>query len=90
MSACACFFKCFPKDDLFFFLINAPPNSLMDSTTNPKVKTSEGEGIWVHSLAHNTLRVEGHAGVPRWDYKVTSGSIIHTDLHKPNIKLVSA
>jgi len=39
----------------------------MDSTTSPKVKTIEGKGIGVYSLAHNTLRVEGHAGVPRWD-----------------------
>jgi hypothetical protein len=24
---------------------DAPPDSLMDSTTNPKVKTMEGEGV---------------------------------------------
>jgi len=39
----------------------------MDSTTSPKVKTMEGEGIGACSLAHNTLRVERCAGVPRWD-----------------------
>jgi hypothetical protein len=43
------------------------PRSLMDSTVNPKVKTSKGEGIGVHSLVHNTSRVEGHVGAPRWD-----------------------
>jgi hypothetical protein len=37
-------------------------NSLMDSTTSPKVKTMEGEGVGVHSLACNTLGVEGHVG----------------------------
>jgi hypothetical protein len=26
-------------------LPNAPPNSLMDSTTSPKVKTIKGEGV---------------------------------------------
>jgi hypothetical protein len=31
----------------------------MDSITNPKVKTIEGEGIEAHSLAHNTLEVKG-------------------------------
>jgi len=36
----------------------------MDSTTNPKV-TTEGKGVGACSLAHNTLGVEGHAGVSR-------------------------
>jgi hypothetical protein len=37
------------------------------------------------------LGVEGHAGAPGWGLgRVTSGSIIHMDLHKPNNKLVSA
>jgi hypothetical protein len=43
------------------------PSSLMDSTTSLKVKTSEGEGIGVHSLARNTSGVEGHVVVPGWD-----------------------
>jgi len=38
---------------------NAPPSSLMDSTTSPKVKITKGEGIGVCSLAHNTLGVKG-------------------------------
>jgi len=42
---------------------DAPPSSLMDSTTSPKVKTVEGKGVGVH----NTLRVEGHATAPEWD-----------------------
>jgi len=47
-------------------LHDTPPSSLMDSTMNPKVKTTEGE-VGVCSLAHSTLGVEGCAGVPRWD-----------------------
>jgi hypothetical protein len=62
----------------------------MDSTTNPKVKTSEGEGVGAHFIAHNTLRLEGHVGVLGWGLgRLTSKSITHTDLHKPNNKLVS-
>jgi hypothetical protein len=35
--------------------------------------------------------VEGHARPPGWGLgRVTSNSIIHTNLHKPNNKLVSA
>jgi hypothetical protein len=48
-------------------LIDAPPSSLMDSTVSPKVKIAKGEGVGACSLAHNTLRVEGHVGVPRLD-----------------------
>jgi hypothetical protein len=58
---------------------------------SPEVKTSEGKGVGVHSLAHNILRIEGRVGVPGWGLgQVTSRSIIHTDLHKPNNKLVNA
>jgi len=39
----------------------------MYSTTNPKVKTMEGERVGVHSLIHNTSGVEGCARAPRWD-----------------------
>jgi len=39
----------------------------------------------------NISGVEGHVGAPGWGLRrVTSGSIIHTDLHKLNNKLVSA
>ncbi len=47
--------------------INAPLSSLMDSTTSPKVKTTEGKGVGARCLVHNTSRVEGCAGAPRWD-----------------------
>jgi hypothetical protein len=63
----------------------------MDSTMSPKVKTTKGEGIGVCSLARSTSGVEGRAGAPRWGLgRLKSKSIIHTDLHKPNNKLVSA
>jgi hypothetical protein len=39
-------------------LLDALPNSLMDSIVSPKVKTTKGEGIGTCSLAHNTLGVE--------------------------------
>jgi hypothetical protein len=62
----------------------------MDSTLNPKVKTTEGEGVGVRSLAQNTLGVKGRVRTPRWGLRrLTNKSITHMDLHKPN-KLVSA
>jgi hypothetical protein len=70
---------------------DAPPSSLMDSTTNPKMKTMEGEGVRARSLAHNTLGVEGHVGALGWGLgRLTSKSITHTNLHKPNNKLANA
>jgi hypothetical protein len=71
-------------------LFDAPLNSLIDSIASPKVKTLEGNWVRVRSLAYDTLRVEGCAralgGGLGW---VTSRSIIHTNLHKPNNKLLS-
>jgi hypothetical protein len=62
---------------------DAPPNSLIDSPVNLKVKTIKEEGIGVCSLAHSISGVEGHARAPGWRLEqVTSGSIIHTNLHK--------
>jgi hypothetical protein len=63
----------------------------MDSIASPKMKTTEGEGIGARSLAHNILGVEGRVGAPGWGLgRLTSKSITHMDLHKPNNKLVSA
>jgi len=36
---------------------------------NPKVKTIKGEGVGARSLARNTSRLEGHAGVLGWGLK---------------------
>jgi hypothetical protein len=46
---------------------DAPSSSLMDSIVSPKVKTTEGKWIGVHSLACNTSGVEGRVGAPWWD-----------------------
>jgi hypothetical protein len=71
-------------------VLDAPPNSLMDSTANPKVKTLEGKGVGARSLARNTLGVKGRAKAPRWGLgKLISNLIIHME-HKLNNKLVSA
>jgi hypothetical protein len=46
---------------------------------------------WVHSLTYNTLSVKRCVGAPGWGLgRVTSASIIHTNLHSSNNKLVSA
>jgi len=61
-----------------------PPNSLMDLTTKEK-------GVGAHSLAHNTLGVERRAQTPRWGLgKFINNSIILTNIHKLNNKLISA
>jgi hypothetical protein len=68
---------------------NAPPHSLENSNVNSKVKIME-KRVGVCSLAHNTSRVKGCARALRWGLGwMTSKSIIHTNLWKPN-KLVSA
>jgi hypothetical protein len=46
---------------------DAPLNSLMDSTANPKVKTTKGERIGTHSPTRNTLGVEVCVRAPGWD-----------------------
>ncbi len=79
--------RCHPK--LVWTIIDAPPSSLMDSISNPKVMTRKGEGVGARSLVHNTLGVEGCVGAPRWGLGIsTSKSITHTYLHKPNNKLL--
>jgi hypothetical protein len=47
------------------------------------------EGVGVRFLARSILKVEGHVVILGWGLGwMTSASIIHTDLHKPN-KLIS-
>ncbi len=56
-----------------------------------KVKTTEDEGVGVHSLLCSTSGVKEHARTPIWVLgQGTSESIIHMDLYKPNNKLVNA
>ncbi len=58
---------------------------------NPKVKTIKKQGVRVCFLVRSTSRVEGHVGALRWGLgQMTNRLIIHSDLHKPNNKLVSA
>ncbi len=67
------------------------PKLLDGLTASPKEKTTKGKGIGARSLTNNTLRVEGHARTSGCELEgLTSKSIIHTDLHKQNNKLVSA
>jgi hypothetical protein len=67
------------------------PKLLNGFTISPKVKIMEGEGVGVRSLVPSILRVEGCVGAPGWGLgKLTSNSITHMDLHKPNNKLVNA
>ncbi len=42
------------KIHVMYLLINEPPSSLTDSTVSPKVKTTKGEGVGVHSLVRST------------------------------------
>jgi hypothetical protein len=65
----------FPMKMKFFAMVlhylhaapEAHPSSLMDSIASPKVKITKGEGIGAHSLAHNTLGVEGCVGALGWN-----------------------
>jgi hypothetical protein len=55
------------------------------------VKTMEGKNIGARSLACSTSGLEGRVGAMGWGVeRLTSNSITHTNLHKPNNKLVSA
>ncbi len=63
----------------------------MDLITSPNMKTIEREGVGARSLTHSTSGVKGRAGAYGWGLgKLTSKSITHMDLHKPNNKLISA
>jgi hypothetical protein len=62
----------------------------MDLIAIPKMKTMEGEKVEAHSLVRNTSGVEGRAEALGWGLgKLTSKSIIHMGLHKPNNKLIN-
>jgi hypothetical protein len=57
---------------------DAPPSSLMDSTTSLKVKTTKGEGVGAHSLARSTLGVEGRVGVLGWGLRRLTSNQLFT------------
>jgi hypothetical protein len=73
------------------YSIDAPPHSLKDSNVNPKMETIEEEGVGIHSLIRSISTVQRRAKASRWGLgHMINGSIIHTDLHSPNNKLVNA
>jgi hypothetical protein len=56
-----------------------------------KGENNERIKSWVCSLARSISGVERCVGAPGWGLRqVTSASIIHKNLHKPNNKLLSA
>jgi hypothetical protein len=78
------------KSRFHMTIIDTPPSSLMDSIVSPKMKTMEEEGVEACSLVRNISGVEGCARALGWGLRrLTSKSIIHTDFHKLNNKLVS-
>ncbi len=80
----------FVNKSIWSSYVHTPPHSLNDSNVNPKVETTK-EGVEIHSQTHNILKVERRAGVSGWGLgRVTSGLIIHMNLHKLNNKLVNA
>jgi len=55
------------------------------------VKTSKEKEVGIRFLTRSTSRVKGRARALGWRLgRVTSESIIHMGLHKPNNKLVNA
>jgi hypothetical protein len=61
----------------------------MDSTASSKVKTTKGEGVGAlldsQHFGGRGVCLSSEMGLGR----LTSNSIIHTNLHKPNNKLVN-
>ncbi len=80
----------FYVDHMELIYFDAPPNSLMDSTTGPKGESNRRIMSWgtLPSLQH--FGVERCVRAPKWGLgRLTRNSITHTNLHKPNNKLVS-
>jgi len=70
---------------------DAPPNSLMDLTTNPKGENNGRIRNWGTLPGSQHFRVEGHVRALGWGLeKVINKSITHTHLHKSNNKLINA
>jgi len=59
-------FRC-PHTNYAHRIDDTPPSSLMNATSSPKVKTTEGEGVKARSLVCSTSRVEGHVGTSGWN-----------------------
>jgi len=54
---------------MYSSLIDTPPSSLMDLIANPKVKTTKGKGVEVHSMVCSTLGFRGMLELRDGDYK---------------------
>jgi len=68
----------------------ALPSSLIYSNVSLRWKITKRYEVGARFLVRNILKVEGHVGILKWGLtRVKSKSIIHTDLHKPNNKLIS-
>ncbi len=81
----------FPMISIIISLFFTHPKLLDGFNCESKEKTLEGKGTRVRSLTRIILEVEGCARALRWGPgRLTSKSITHTDLHKPNNKLVNA
>ncbi len=69
--------------------VDTPPSSLMDSTANPKVKLRKEKELkrvpWLVTLRGRRACWNSRMGLGR----LTSNSLTHMDLHKPNNKLIS-
>jgi hypothetical protein len=78
-------------DHFFKHCVMHPQNSLVDSTMSLPGENNGRIMSWVHFLLHSTPKLHGHVKASGWRLgRMTSASIIHIDLHKPNNKLVSA
>jgi hypothetical protein len=65
-------------------LNDTPPNSLKDSYVNPKVKTMEGKGVGVRSLAYNTLGVKGACWNVGMSIRMNSQARIQNEINLHN------
>jgi hypothetical protein len=72
-------------------MFDAPLNSLINSISSWRWKQRKDKKLGYIPWLATFGGVEGHTGALRWELRrVTSKSIIHMDLHKPNNKLASA
>jgi hypothetical protein len=63
----------------------------VDSIASAKKKTMEGKGVGAPSLIHSSSGIKGRDGALGWGLGIlTSKLITHTDMHKPNNKLINA
>ncbi len=80
---------CFSFDECMFFWCT--PTLFEEFECEFESENNKEEGVGVRSLARNISSAEGCARAPGWGLRwVTSESIIHTNMHKPNNNLVNA